>query len=40
MYFIISVFDICYFFEDEGIEIVFVGCFNVGKLSFFNCLIN
>lgn len=34
-----SVFDICYLKNDIGIEVVFVGCFNVGKLSVFNMLI-
>lgn len=37
--FFMSVFDICYLKNDIGIEVVFVGCFNVGKLSVFNMLI-
>lgn len=40
MYFVMSVFDICYLFFDIGIEVVFVGCFNVGKFSVLNMLIN
>lgn len=35
-----SAFDICYLFFDIGIEVVFVGCFNVGKFSVLNMLIN
>lgn len=38
IYFVISVLDICYLLCDEGIEVVFVGCLNVGKLSVFNIL--
>lgn len=37
--FFISVLDICYLKDDIGIEVVFVGCFNVGKFSVLNILI-
>lgn len=40
VFFVISVFDILCLFVDMGIEVVFVGCFNVGKLSVFNMLID
>lgn len=35
-----SAFDIRYLFFDIGIEVVFVGRFNVGKFSALNTLIN
>lgn len=36
VFILLSVVNKLYYFQDDFLEVVFVGCLNVGKLSFIN----